>query len=52
VADQIERDQQAADAAVAVQKRVDGFKLIVAQGASDQVGDGNIVVMPEGFKVG
>jgi hypothetical protein len=44
MANQIQGDQQAADPAVAIQKRVDGFKLIVAQCTADQVGGVNTVV--------
>ena len=49
---QIERYQESANPTIAVEKRVNGFKLIMAQRNPDQVRNGEPVVMPESFKVG
>lgn len=51
VADQVKRNQQPPDAAVAVQKRVDGFELVVADGQPDQMGHGNDWVVPKLFQI-
>src|SRR5207245_10350864 len=48
---QVKRYQQSPDTPIAVEKRVNGFKLIVTQGCSDHVRDREIFVMPKLFQI-
>ena len=51
-ADEVQGDQQAPHPAVAVQERVDGFKLIVHQGDFQQLGEILRVVVHEPLDIG
>lgn len=50
--DQLQGDQQPANAAIAVQERMDGFKLVVTDGDLDQFGNDQFPVVPVFFQVG
>ena len=46
-ADQIQRNQQATDASIAIAKRVDGLELVMADGNADQVWHLDHLVVPK-----
>ena len=48
---QVQRDQQTTNTAIAVAKRVDRLKLIMADGNAHQMWDSDFFVMPELFQI-
>ena len=49
--DQVQWNHQSADAAVAIEKRVDGFKLVVADANPDQMRHYDFLVVPEFLQI-
>ena len=50
-ADKIERDEEPTNSTITIKKRMNGLKLIVADGNANQLGHMNRVIMPEQLKV-
>ena len=47
--DQVEGDEETADAAIAIEEGVDRFEVVVADCDADELGNVNGLVVPEGF---
>jgi len=50
-ADQVESNEKATDPSIAIEKRMDGFELVMADGDSNELGNMNGFVVPECFQI-